>query len=222
MEPSSGKRFWFYAKRYGYGWGLPATWEGWVVFVGYLAGAVGGVTVFPPDKSMGGYVAYVTVLTLVLMLVCYLKGEPARWRWGRTSETAGGMPDLPVGPDRAMMLIGHLLLGPVVLGIAIFFRAYPPSEINHTYGYRTAVSMSSPEAWDEAQLYSANLMIVAGVGLVLYQVLSSALMKPALSLTTSVILLLLAVFAVLPLTEAHLKKNFDEFGHRMSLYSQKP
>jgi hypothetical protein len=26
-------RYWFHAKRYGYGWGLPATWEGWVVLV---------------------------------------------------------------------------------------------------------------------------------------------------------------------------------------------
>ena len=26
-------RYWFPAKRYGWGWGPPQTWQGWVVFV---------------------------------------------------------------------------------------------------------------------------------------------------------------------------------------------
>lgn len=28
---SNGKKIWFPAKRYGWGWGLPVTWQGWVV-----------------------------------------------------------------------------------------------------------------------------------------------------------------------------------------------
>ncbi len=215
MEPTSKNRYWFYAKRYGYGWGLPATWEGWVVFVGYLAAVFGGLDVYPPDRAMGQYVAYLTVLSLLLMIVCYAKGEPARWRWGDRPETAGGMPALPVKPNRAGLFLMHLFIGPVILGIAIFFRVYPPAEINHSYGYRTASSMCSQAAWDEAQVYSANIMIVAGVVVVLYQVLSSALMRPGLSLATSVILLLLAIFAVLPITEAHLKNSFDAQGKRI-------
>jgi uncharacterized membrane protein len=218
MEPSSGKRYWFYAKRYGYGWGLPATWEGWVVFVGYLAGVFGGLAVFPPDKAMGSYAVCLTVLTVVLMIVCFVKGEPARWRWGNSSDVdAPGDSAARWDPGKTGMLVMHIFLGPVILGIAIFFRVYPPAEINHTYGYRTATAMRSQEAWDEAQLYSANVMIVAGVVIVLYQALSSVLMRPGLSLATSTVVLLLAIFAVLPITEAHLKNTFDGQGRRLEL-----
>jgi hypothetical protein len=31
-------RYWFPAKTYGWGWGLPSTWEGWLVLVGYPVG----------------------------------------------------------------------------------------------------------------------------------------------------------------------------------------
>jgi len=217
MEPASRKRYWFYAKRYGYGWGLPATWEGWVVFIAYLGGVFGGIAVYPPDTAMAEYLVLVAVLTALLIIICYLKGEPARWRWGDASDAdSKGCPAAGRAPNRGMMLATHLLLGPVILGIAVFFRIYPPAEINHTYGYRTATSMSSQEAWREAQVYNANLMIVAGVALVFYQVISAMLMRPALSLATSVILLLLAVFAVLPLTEAHLKGIFDVQGRRIA------
>jgi hypothetical protein len=30
-------RYWFPAKRYGWGWGSPATWQGWVVLLAWLA-----------------------------------------------------------------------------------------------------------------------------------------------------------------------------------------
>ncbi|HTS17465.1 MAG TPA: hypothetical protein VMP11_07825 [Verrucomicrobiae bacterium] len=30
MRPND-KRVWFRAKRYGWGWGLPCAWQGWVV-----------------------------------------------------------------------------------------------------------------------------------------------------------------------------------------------
>ena len=33
---------WFPAKKYGYGWGLPITWQGWVVTLSYLLLIVGG------------------------------------------------------------------------------------------------------------------------------------------------------------------------------------
>ena len=28
---------WFPAKKYGIGWGVPNTWQGWVVFLSYIA-----------------------------------------------------------------------------------------------------------------------------------------------------------------------------------------
>ena len=34
--PPDDSRYWFPAKRYGWGWGLPATWEGWAVMAGFF------------------------------------------------------------------------------------------------------------------------------------------------------------------------------------------
>jgi hypothetical protein len=47
--------YWFAAKRFGWGCGLPLTWPGWLVYARWFA---------------------------VLLGICYWKGEPARWRWG--------------------------------------------------------------------------------------------------------------------------------------------
>jgi len=55
--------YWFRAKRYGWGWGLPITWQGWVVFV-----------------------VCTLVMSLLLLAICYKKGEPPRWRWGERDE----------------------------------------------------------------------------------------------------------------------------------------
>ena len=34
--------YWFPARRYGWGWGLPATWQGWLVLAGYVLLALVG------------------------------------------------------------------------------------------------------------------------------------------------------------------------------------
>jgi hypothetical protein len=33
--PTNGK-YWFPAKRYGYGWSVPTTWQGWLVLAVYV------------------------------------------------------------------------------------------------------------------------------------------------------------------------------------------
>ena len=53
--------YWFPAKRYGWGWGFPSSWQGWVVFAAFVGLLVAGPFIFPPRR---------------------LKGEPPRWRWG--------------------------------------------------------------------------------------------------------------------------------------------
>lgn len=77
------ERHWFPAKRYGWGWGFPATWEGWLVFGGYLAAIVFGAVWLVRDPSfLLWYLIGTLVLTAMLLVVCYVKGEPPRWRWG--------------------------------------------------------------------------------------------------------------------------------------------
>ena len=62
---SNERIYWFPAKRFGWGWGLPLSWQGWVVF-----------------KELAFFVGYVAVLSASLVAICWLKGEPPRWRWG--------------------------------------------------------------------------------------------------------------------------------------------
>ena len=76
--------FWFPAKRYGWGWGLPVRWQGWLVFVAYLGLIYAGISYFRPRQEALGFLLYAAVLTAVLVAIVALKGErPVRWRWGR-------------------------------------------------------------------------------------------------------------------------------------------
>ena len=75
-------RYWFRAKRYGWGWGLPLTWEGWVVLAAFIVLTVAACVVFPPTRAAPAFVASVVGLSVLLVAVCWLKGEPPRWRWG--------------------------------------------------------------------------------------------------------------------------------------------
>jgi hypothetical protein len=74
--------YWFPAKRYGWGWGLPRTWQGWIVLAVFFALIGAGVLYFPPAEHRIGFVIYIVVLIVLLVAVCYAKGEPPRWRWG--------------------------------------------------------------------------------------------------------------------------------------------
>ena len=74
--------YWFRAKRYGWGWGLPMTWQGWLVLAAFVALVVAGTFLFPPRKATADYIVYIAILSALLTGVCWLKGEPPRWRWG--------------------------------------------------------------------------------------------------------------------------------------------
>ena len=76
------RRHWFPAKRYGWGWGLPSTWQGWLVIAVFGLLAVAGVFVFPPDRKLPALLVYLLVLNVLLTAVCWLTGEPPQWRWG--------------------------------------------------------------------------------------------------------------------------------------------
>jgi len=76
------KHYWFPAKRYGWGWGLPVTWQGWAVLVGFIVLLGVGPWIFPPKEDRSSFYLYVAGLIAVLLVVCYAKGEPPKWRWG--------------------------------------------------------------------------------------------------------------------------------------------
>jgi hypothetical protein len=79
------RQYWFPAKKYGWGWGLPSTWQGWVAVLLWLV-AVGAVCRFMPDRASPLVIfAGIVVVTVPLAIVLWTKGEPTKWRWGEDS-----------------------------------------------------------------------------------------------------------------------------------------
>ena len=81
-KSSETRRFWFPAKRYGWGWGVPTIWQGWAVLAAFVMLLVVGAVTFLPSQRHGAFVAYSALLSLLLVAVCWVKGEPPKWRWG--------------------------------------------------------------------------------------------------------------------------------------------
>jgi len=78
-EPNNG--YWFPAKRYGWGWGVPQRWQGWVVLAVFAALIAAGAA-FLPQLGPLLFLAYSAAVCAVLVAVCWLKGEPPSWRRG--------------------------------------------------------------------------------------------------------------------------------------------
>jgi len=81
------REIWFPAKRYGWGWGWPVAWKGWLVLAGYLLLAIGGAGILLPQPqtatSSVAFAVYVLLLSLALAVICWIKGEKPKWRWGK-------------------------------------------------------------------------------------------------------------------------------------------
>lgn len=75
-------RIWFRAKLYGWGW-CPTTWQGFlVVLISIL------IFVFFWTNIMQGKNVFINSLVIffdfvVLLIICFKKGEKPRWRWGK-------------------------------------------------------------------------------------------------------------------------------------------
>lgn len=74
-------KLWFPAKRYGWGWGFPTAWQGWVVFATFFVLLVLGGLVVLPNFGPALFVIYAAALCALLVGVCWVKGERPRWRW---------------------------------------------------------------------------------------------------------------------------------------------
>jgi hypothetical protein len=75
--------YWFPAKRYGWGWGPPNSWQGWVVLVTFFALLAAGAIVLLPSQRIAAFLAWSVLLAAVLVGICTAKGEPPSWRWGK-------------------------------------------------------------------------------------------------------------------------------------------
>ena len=72
---------WFPAKRYGWGWGFPIAWQGWLVYLVFITLVIAGSIWYVRTLSPLFFV-YLAVISAGLIAICWWKGEPPRWRWG--------------------------------------------------------------------------------------------------------------------------------------------
>lgn len=72
---------WFKAKRYGYGW-YPATWQGWMVMATWFALFIGAFARWNVETQVVPFLCDTGLSTAGLIVVSWLTGEKARWRWG--------------------------------------------------------------------------------------------------------------------------------------------
>lgn len=81
--------YWFKRKLYGFGW-VPVRWQGWVAILTYLAFIFGLVLTreqdIPGNPDSGSnflvFALPIIIATIVLIIICYKKGERPRWQWG--------------------------------------------------------------------------------------------------------------------------------------------
>ena len=74
------KKPWFRAKKYGLGWGLPVTWQGWVVLIAYLVfifwdfARIDRYSHSASDTIRPFFIQFLAI-TAILVAVIYFTGE---------------------------------------------------------------------------------------------------------------------------------------------------
>jgi uncharacterized membrane protein YhaH (DUF805 family) len=79
------KKIWFRRKRYGLGW-YPVTWEGWAVIFIWVVLFTSLVSTMKNHEGFKN-IMFVVISVAVLIYICYKKGEPLHWQWGKKDET---------------------------------------------------------------------------------------------------------------------------------------
>lgn len=83
--------YWFKRKLYGWGW-TPVKWQGWLVLFVYIIGALLLFRISVLDTFdelhqpltrdiLINFLLKLTLLTVILIFICYKKGEKPRWQW---------------------------------------------------------------------------------------------------------------------------------------------
>ncbi len=100
-----------------------------------------------------------------------------------------------------------LVSGGLMIIAGILIKQFPPKSINSVYGYRTRRSMSDQRLWNEANRYSASLMILSGLVIAgMGFLLGSSL------IILQLILLVAACVIIFMLTEKRLKTMMHSQG----------
>lgn len=108
------------------------------------------------------------------------------------------------------LLLFNLLPAVIIGVVTLIYQARPPKSPNMVYGYRTARSMASQEAWDYANkrsifwLWMITLLLLVS-GVILTFTTPAEIAQPALYIGMCVLLVM-----SLPVIERELKKRFGD------------
>ena len=72
---------WFAPKRYGYGSGLPISWQGWAITVAFMAGAV-ATAFFFSGRPIAVFAILIPLTAMLLVITAKTTRGGWRWRWG--------------------------------------------------------------------------------------------------------------------------------------------
>lgn len=81
----TSKTPWFRVKTYGYGAGLPCSWQGWAAIAIYalvLAAAISLITSYANSHPAACAAAIGVPTALLIFVVWWKSNAPWRWRWG--------------------------------------------------------------------------------------------------------------------------------------------
>jgi hypothetical protein len=72
---------WFAPKRYGYGSGLPISWQGWVVMLGFMAFTFADALLFA-TRPFVLIAVLIPAIAILLVVTARTTRGGWRWRWG--------------------------------------------------------------------------------------------------------------------------------------------
>lgn len=74
---------WFNPKRFGYGVGLPCSWEGWAVLAAFVGVIIGDAYILDDAQwRLRAAIGLVASVALLVIVVAKTRGG-WRWRWGK-------------------------------------------------------------------------------------------------------------------------------------------
>ncbi len=80
--PPEKKKIWFPAKKYGWSWGPPCAWQGWMVLVAHIA-IISGLAFLLLPKHFLAWYGCIAASAAILLAICWVKGDKLRWRRGK-------------------------------------------------------------------------------------------------------------------------------------------
>ena len=108
------------------------------------------------------------------------------------------------------LLFPSFLSGILFIIAGFIMLKFPPKKINMLYGYRTNSSMKNQEQWDFSQKYSAKLLMLCGLFLILVSNISLLItLNNKAKLFISLALIIGSVMFLLFKTENELKKRLS-------------